>query len=169
MATNVEIKARVRDWQQVRTVAERLSQTPGELLLQEDTFFHTRQGRLKLRVFAPDCGQLIYYERPDAPGPKRSDYLVAPTGEPEALKAVLAASLGVRGVVRKSRWLYLAGHTRIHLDEVEGLGRFLELEVMLQPGQSEEEGAATARDLLARLGIADQDLLQGAYMDLLER
>jgi len=70
--------------------------------------------------------------------------------------------------VRKRRWLYLVGYTRIHLDVVEGLGRFLELEVMLQPGQSEEEGAAMASDLLLRLGIAEQDLLPGAYMDLLE-
>lgn len=168
MATNVEIKARIRDWQAVRAVAEQLSQSPGELLLQEDTFFHTPQGRLKLRVLAPGNGQLIYYQRPDTPGPKRSDYLVAPTSEPDALKAVLAAGLGVRGIVRKRRWLYLVAHTRIHLDEVEGLGQFLELEVMLQSGQSEEEGVATASDLLLRLGIAEQDLLQGAYMDLLE-
>jgi len=168
MATNVEIKARVHDWQSVRAIAEQLSQSPGELLLQEDTFFPTPQGRLKLRVLAPGKGQLIYYKRPDTPGPKRSDYLVVPTSEPDALKAVLAASLGVRGVVRKRRWLYLVGYTRIHLDVVEGLGRFLELEVMLQPGQSEEEGAAMASDLLLRLGIAEQDLLPGAYMDLLE-
>ena len=145
MATNVEIKARVRDIATVRAVAERLSDQPCTVLRQEDTFFHVPQGRLKLRVLAPDSGQLIYYERADTAGPKRSEYFVSPTDNPAALKAVLAPCLGVRGVVRKRRSLYWVGNTRIHLDEVEGLGSFLELEVMLGPGQSEEEGQAIAR------------------------
>jgi predicted adenylyl cyclase CyaB len=71
-------------------------------------------------------------------------------------------------VVRKKRWLYRVGQTRIHLDEVEGLGTFLELEVMLRPDESEGDGRATAATLMARLGIRESDLVPGAYMDLLE-
>lgn len=168
MATNIEIKARIADLNAVRAIAEKLSDRPGMVFSQEDTFFHSPQGRLKLRVLAPDQGQLIYYARPDAPGPKRSEYFVAPTTDPAALQAVLAPCLGVRGVVRKQRALYWAGNTRIHLDEVEGLGSFLELEVMLGPGQTPEEGQATARDLMGKLGIRECDLIEGAYMDLLE-
>jgi predicted adenylyl cyclase CyaB len=74
----------------------------------------------------------------------------------------------VRGVVRKRRYLYLVGQTRVHLDEVEGLGEFMELEVVLRPEQSDAEGQAIARDLMTRLGIREEDLLEGAYMDLLE-
>jgi predicted adenylyl cyclase CyaB len=168
MATNIEIKARVGDINAVRAIAEKLTDRPGTVFSQEDTFFHAPQGRLKLRVLAPDQGQLIYYERADAAGPKRSEYFVAPTADPAALKAVLAPCLGVRGVVRKQRALYWVGHTRVHLDEVEGLGSFLELEVMLGPGQTAEEGQAIARDLMGRLGIQECDLIEGAYMDLLE-
>ena len=84
------------------------------------------------------------------------------------LKAVLSAALGVRGVVRKQRTLYQVGETRIHLDEVENLGSFLELEVMLSPGQSEEQGVNIAADLMARLGIEESDLVNVAYIDLLE-
>jgi len=77
--------------------------------------------------------------------------------------------LGVRGVVVKTRHLYLAGQTRIHLDEVAGLGSYMELEVVLRPGQSDAEGQAVAEALMASLGIQPGDLLEGAYMDLLEK
>jgi adenylate cyclase class IV len=168
MATNIEIKARVRDIDAVRAIAERLSDTPCTVLLQEDTFFHSPQGRLKLRVLGGDRGELIYYERADAAGPKRSDYYVASTSDPAPLKAVLVRCLGVRGVVRKRRSLYWLGHTRVHLDEVEGLGSFLELEVMLGAGQTEEQGHTIARELMSKLGVQEGDLIEGAYIDLLE-
>jgi len=169
MPANVEIKARVRDPQDLRARVEALSDRPGELLVQEDTFFPVADGRLKLRVLAPDHGELIYYRRPDAEGPKVSDYFISRTDQPEALKQVLSLALGVRGVVRKRRWLYWSGRTRIHLDEVEGLGHFLEFEVMLDDGEPVEAGEAEARALLARLGIPQADLLSGAYMDLIEK
>jgi adenylate cyclase class IV len=60
------------------------------------------------------------------------------------------------------------GQTRVHLDEVEGLGEFMELEVVLRQGQTDLEGQAIARDLMSRLGVHEEDLLEGAYMDLLE-
>jgi predicted adenylyl cyclase CyaB len=167
MATNIEIKARVKDMDAVRAIAERLSGMPCTVLLQEDTFFHSPRGRLKLRVLRPDHGELIYYEREDAAGPKRSEYFIAATDNPASLKAVLTRCLGVRGIVRKRRSLYWVGNSRVHLDEVEGLGPFLELEVMLAAGQSEEQGQKTARELMTSLGIQDADLVEGAYIDLL--
>jgi predicted adenylyl cyclase CyaB len=169
MATNVEIKARVKDFDGLVRRVEALSDTSGVTLVQEDTFFNTPDGRLKLRVLAPDHGELIYYERDDASGPKRSDYFISTTTVPDALKTVLAAAWGIRGVVRKQRLLYMVGNTRIHLDMVEGLGTFMELEVMLTTGQSEQQGFATAIELMARLGIADADLVDVAYIDLLDQ
>ncbi len=168
MPVNIEIKARARDFAGLKQRAERLSDGPAEVITQEDTFFHTSHGRLKLRLLAADRAQLVYYERRDQNGPKRSDYRIFTTGDPDSLKAVLSLALGVRGVVRKTRTLYLVGQTRIHLDQVEGLGYFLELEVMLRPGQSDQEGQAIAQDLMSRLGVAGDDLIDGAYMDLIE-
>jgi predicted adenylyl cyclase CyaB len=169
MPTNIEIKARVHDLPALRQRAEKMSDTPVQVIPQEDTFFNTPHGRLKLRQLGPQHGQLVYYERPDAAGPKRSEYLIAETTNPTTLKATLTAALGVRGVVRKRRCLYLVGQTRIHLDEVEGLGQFMELEVVLRPGQNDAEGQAIAQDLMEKLGIAESDLLEDAYMDLQER
>ncbi len=82
---------------------------------------------------------------------------------------MLELAYGIRGVVRKTRYLYLAGQTRIHLDDVEGLGRFMELEVVLEEGQSDAEGQKIAEDLMSALGVERDDLIDGAYMDLLEK
>jgi predicted adenylyl cyclase CyaB len=150
-------------------VAAALSDTPVQVIPQEDTFFHTPKGRLKLRQLQPDLAQLVYYERPDQDGPKRSNYHIYETRDPAGLKTALSMALGVRGVVRKTRYLYLAGQTRIHLDDVEGLGQFMELEVVLRDGQSDAEGQSIAEDLMAKLGVRTDDLLEGAYMDLLEK
>jgi predicted adenylyl cyclase CyaB len=84
------------------------------------------------------------------------------------VRNILAAALGVRGVVRKRRTLYFAGSTRVHLDEVEGLGDFAELEVVLESGQDAADGAATALQLMQQLGIGAAQLIDKAYIDLLE-
>lgn len=169
MPTNIEIKARVTNLEGLRERAEALSATPAQVLMQEDTFFNTPAGRLKLRVQAPNDGQLVYYQREDTPGPKPSAYRIACTSDPDSLKAVLSGSLGVRGVMRKRRTVYMVGNTRVHLDEVEGLGAFMELEVVLSPGQSAAEGERVALELMGKLGIDEADLVTRAYMDLLEQ
>ena len=168
MPANIEIKARVRDFAAFEARTTALSGGPPQVIPQEDTFFTVPRGRLKLRQLGLEEAQLVYYERPDQQGPKRSHYLIFPTNNPAALKATLKAALGVRGVVRKTRLLYLVGQTRIHLDDVEDLGYFMELEVVLRPGQSDAEGQAVAEDLMRKLGVEKDDLLESAYMDMLE-
>ncbi len=169
MQRNVEIKARVRDMDAVCAQAAALSDAPAVVLEQEDTFFCVPEGRLKLRVFPDGKGELIAYRRPDSLGPKTSEYFVYHTAHHKQLRSLLTRALGVRGVVRKRRLLYLAGQTRIHLDEVEGLGTFLELEVVLADGEAGSEGEVIARRLLAELGVRDEDRVAEAYIDLLER
>ncbi len=168
MPANIEIKARARNFTAVRSRAKALSDLPEQVIPQVDTFFYTGKGRLKLRELGGQHAQLIYYERPDQEGPKRSDYHIYETRDPEKLKTTLSLALGTRGVVRKTRYLYMVGQTRVHLDDVEGLGQFMELEVVLNPQQPDEEGQAIAEDLMSKLGIEKADLLEGAYMDLME-
>jgi predicted adenylyl cyclase CyaB len=124
---------------------------------------------MKLRELGPHHAQLVYYQRPDISGPKHSEYHIFETDNPSVLKDILTRAYGVRGVVSKVRYLYMLGQTRLHLDVVHGLGEFLELEVVLQPGQADAEGQAIATRLMQQLGIAEQDLIQSAYMDLLEK
>jgi len=169
LPSNIEIKARVRDFEQIRSRAERLSDTPVNVIPQEDIFFNVEKGRLKLRILAADQSQLIYYTRPDQEGPKRSDYHISRSPDPHNLKRVLELAYGIRGTVRKTRYLYLVGQTRIHLDDVEALGQFMELEVVLEEGQSDAEGQKIAEELMSALGVGRSDLIDGAYMDLLEK
>jgi adenylate cyclase class IV len=171
MAANIEVKARAREWDKLHATAAQLADSAGTLLDQVDTFFRVPMGRLKLRQFGPHQGELIFYQRPDQPGPKLSDYTITYTDRPDSLRDTLALALGICGEVRKRRRLFLSSRfgatTRIHLDEVKGLGQFLELEVALQPGQAPEEGERVASEFRAALDIRDDDLIDCAYMDLL--
>ncbi|KAE8616977.1 hypothetical protein XENTR_v10008940 [Xenopus tropicalis] len=168
MPRNVEIKARVRDWERTLQECCNQSKTPGELIKQRDVFFNSSHGRLKLRDFQDGQGQLIYYNRPDLVGPKLSDYSISNTTDPADLERVLTQALGVRGSVVKERLLFLVGQTRIHLDKVQSLGNFLELEVVLTDSQTLGDGDNIAQDLMTKLGIQPDDLMTGAYMDLLQ-
>jgi adenylate cyclase class IV len=171
MGANIEVKARANDWSGQRGRAEKLTGAGATLLEQVDTFFKVPMGRLKLRQITPEQGELIFYQRPDQPGPKRSDYSVAVTDRPAALRETRAQALGVYGEVKKRRWLYVSeafgGHTRIHFDEVKGLGQHIELEVILQEGQSPEDGERIAERFREALDIREDDLIDCAYLDLL--
>jgi predicted adenylyl cyclase CyaB len=162
----VEIKAAVADLAAIEKKVAKLADKGPMALEQEDVFFHCPHGRLKLRRVA-GRGELIAYERPDAAGPKQSRYVVYPSNDPDGLQNALTLALGVRGVVRKHRTLYLIGPTRVHLDHVEGLGDFVELEVVLSEGQNAGDGFATAQRLMTELGIAESQLVDRAYIDLL--
>ncbi len=166
MARNIEIKARASALPLVRARIQRLVASPPQVLEQTDTFFTVPRGRLKLREFADGSGELIAYDRPDQPGPKQSVYFRWPCADARAATGALAAVLPVRGVIRKRREVFLMGRTRIHLDDVERLGCFVELEVVLCDGESADAGEQVARHLLATLEIPETALVPCAYIDL---
>jgi predicted adenylyl cyclase CyaB len=168
MPRNIELKARAEDLEALaEQVAEIADLDPTEIH-QDDTFFRCASGRLKLRTFSPTEGELIYYQRSDQEGPKESTYVIHPTRAPDSLRETLSLAYGQCGRVRKHRTLFLLGRTRIHLDRVAGLGNFLELEVVLEEGGCAEAGVKIAEDLRVRLGITAEQLVSGAYVDLLD-
>ena len=169
MARNIEIKARVDDLTSLERRVAPLADAGPTAIHQDDTFFHCPSGRLKLRVFDDGQGELIAYARDDAAGPKLSDYVRSATADPASLRDALARALGVRGRVVKQRTLYLIGPTRVHLDRVDGLGDFVELEVVLADHQTAADGQDVAHALLATLDIAPGQLLTPAYIDLIEQ
>ncbi|MFM1886259.1 MAG: hypothetical protein RL026_1416 [Pseudomonadota bacterium] len=167
MGRNVEIKARIASVDGLEPRVRALADQGPFDIAQDDSFFAASQGRLKLREFADGRGELIAYDRVDATGPRVSSYQIAATPDPAALRAVLQQALGLTGRVRKQRRLYLSGRTRLHLDRVEGLGDFLELEVVLVEGEPFEAGEREAEALLAALDIDPSQHLAVAYVDLL--
>ena len=167
MARNVEIKARIDGIGAVAArVAALADQGPIEIP-QDDTFFESARGRLKLRALSATEGQLIFYRQPDQAGPKESFFVIVPTAAPDALREALSLAYGQTGRVRKRRTLCLVGRTRVHLDRVEHLGDFLELEVVLAEGERPDAGVDEARRLMTALGITEAQLVEGAYVDLL--
>jgi predicted adenylyl cyclase CyaB len=154
MPRNIEIKAILRNRDAVlAAVAKRCEQAP-EMILQHDFFFRGDEGRLKLRIFDRERGELIRYERKDVAGPRGSQYQIARTSDPEILLDILTRTVGRLGEVKKTRILYHTGQTRVHIDSVEGLGDFLELEVVLRPDQTDSEGERIVESLLREFGIS---------------
>ena len=168
MPRNVEIKARIRDLAKLRTRAQSIADSGPFEIQQDDTFFVCHNGRLKLRILSESQGELIFYKRDNSPNPKESQYVITPTSTPYELRETLVAALGECGRVRKQRTLFLAGNTRIHLDEVEGLGAFMELEVVLSDGETVAQGIETTHHIMQQLGVSDEDLVDRAYVDLLK-
>ncbi|UXM91601.1 class IV adenylate cyclase [Paenarthrobacter sp. JL.01a] len=167
MPTNIEIKARVESLETLLPFVAPLADSGPECVAQDDTFFPCPNGRLKLRVLDVTRGVLIFYRREDEAGPKPSFYVHSETTDPDGLRSVLADAYGELGRVRKSRTVFRIGETRIHLDRVDGLGDFLELEVPLGGTLGPDAAVSEARRLLAAFGVQEGALVTGAYLDLL--
>lgn len=169
MPRNIEIKASIERIDDLLPKALAIADQGPVEIEQDDTFFRCDAGRLKLRTLSPSAGELIFYRRADQQGPKESFYQLTPTHEPDRLRETLSLAWGQIGRVQKKRTLLLVGRTRIHLDRVQGLGHFLELEVVLEEDEPLEAGMQEANDLMAQLGVEPSRLIEGAYLDLLLR
>ncbi len=166
MARNIEIKARIESVETLALKVVALAIEGPIEIAQDDTFFRCDSGRLKLRAFSNESGELIFYRRANQLGPKESFYLRSPTSDPDAMRTSLSLAYGQVGRVRKHRTLFLVGRTRVHLDRVEGLGHFLEIEVMLADDEPSERGVREAHELMEKLGVHPSQLIEGAYIDL---
>ncbi|XP_029036304.1 uncharacterized protein LOC114872822 [Osmia bicornis bicornis] len=168
---NIEIKATINDPTDVVSRIKQLTDTDCVIINQHDTFFKVAEGRLKLRKFKNGSGELIYYKRCNTLGPKLCNYdkAVLEANTCTEIESILSASNGCAGIVKKTRQLYMIGQTRVHVDDVEGLGHFLELEVVLTEEEDTDNGEKIAQDLMTKLGIKAQDLIAEAYVDLLNK
>ncbi len=167
MASNIEIKAIDRNPSATEKSVTKLCGKPAAILRQRDIFFSCPNGRLKLRIFSSSKAELIFYRRENEAGPKSSYYLISESTDPGSLEKLLAEAYGKTGEVVKTRKLYMHGRTRIHLDDVSGLGRFIELEVVLEENESHERGREEANMLMDKLNIGSDSLIEGAYIDMI--
>lgn len=169
MAQNVEIKARASSFAEQEKIAAKLADKEPELIIQNDTFYKVIEGRLKLRRFAGGSAELIYYRRDNSAGPSMSEYTISKTNDAENLHQILSNAYGVETQVDKQRTLYLSGRTRLHFDRVVSLGDFIELEVVLDKGESVTQGQQEAYAMMAKLNIVSDDLIDVAYADLIQQ
>lgn len=167
LSRNIELKARLDSLVLARQVAERLATDALGVEVQTDTYFAGAQGRLKLRQREGRPDQLVWYARPDALDAKASDYQLVEVAESAALKEALAAAYGILIVVEKRREIFLHHNVRIHLDQVAGLGDFLEFEAVLGAGHDDADGRAALARLSQEFSIEPRRLVADSYSDLL--
>jgi adenylate cyclase class IV len=164
MATNLELKARFSPLETGHDCARRIGARFDGVLLQRDTYFRVSRGRLKLRECAGKGSELIFYEREESADERWSRYERVPVGDSEGLARVLGLSGGILAVVEKQRSLYTYQNARIHLDEVAGLGSFLEFEVV---GGEPGESAALMCLLREVFDIREEMIFRGSYSDMI--
>lgn len=167
MPRNIELKVRIPSLDTACGIAQRLATEHLGVMHQVDTYFNARQGRLKLREFDGRQAELIAYHRSDAAEARASDYRLVPAPDPAALKQALAATLGIRVIVDKTREVFLYRNVRIHLDEVRGLGTFLEFEAVLGGEVDDSAGHAQLKWLCSEFGIQPADVCAQSYAELI--
>lgn len=164
---NIELKARCADLDRAEAVCRELGAAFQWTRRQTDVYFHVPDGRLKLRIEEPGGATLVRYDRPDEVAARECRYELTPVADPAAALAILEARHGLLVRVVKTRTLYLLGHIRIHLDAVNGLGTFLELEAVMGPDRDDEATHGFLARLRAAFGLRPGDLIPHSYSDLL--
>jgi len=167
MALNVEVKAKTNHSEFIRDYLKTNKAEFKGTDFQADTYFNVSNGRLKLREGNIE-NNLIYYERQNTPGAKESSFQLVHVSDATSLKEILTRSLGIKIVVRKKREIYFIRNVKFHIDEVEGLGNFVEIEASdLYADISKEELQKQCNFYLGELKINEEDLISVSYSDLL--
>jgi predicted adenylyl cyclase CyaB len=164
---NLEAKFRLDDLNQARERAIAIGYEPRSVLRQRDTFFRVASGKLKLREGGEDSPTiLIHYGRKETDALQLSNYEIVPIPDAANTRAMLTAALGVLAEVRKERVLLMRANVRLHLDRVEGLGEFGEIEAVIAEGDDPETSRAAVDETLAALQISRDDLIDISYFEL---
>ncbi|MEA3426621.1 MAG: class IV adenylate cyclase [Bacteroidota bacterium] len=165
---NIEIKARCFHPEKVEAFLLSNGARYVGLDHQKDTYFQVPAGRLKLRQGNIE-NSLIYYQRPNQEGPKQSDFSLSKITDGVATEAVLSKALGVKVVVDKYRKIFYIDNVKFHLDEVPGLGSFVEIEAgnLADPSKTVEDLQGQCRYYMEAFSIADADLIHHSYSDML--
>lgn len=165
---NIEIKAYCKQPERIRKILKEHDAEFKGTDHQIDTYFEVPDGRLKLRQGTIEQN-LIYYRRPNSEGPKASDINLVTAEHPEQLHALLSNALKVKVVVDKKREIYFINNVKFHIDEVEELGHFVEIEAIDEDGTiGKEKLRKQCQYYIDRLGIADEDLVGHSYSDMLD-
>ena len=170
MSRNIELKARCASLKEASRIAEALGAELEGVEWQRDTYFQVNSGRLKLRERRPEGkeqeSQLIGYHREDRAGSRGSDYTLVVVDDGEKTRSMLGHVLGIRKEVVKRRTVYWHDHVRIHLDEVQGLGTFIEFEAIVDERCDEKSANEKVQRLREQFNIDQAQVIGGSYVDL---
>lgn len=165
---NIELKSKCSDLNAAVRVCWEIGAQYGGILMQTDTYYNVPEGRMKLRNVNNEKFELIYYFRVDKGAEKESNYEIIKLKDDKDIKKILKDSLGVKGVVKKIRELYLYQNARIHLDSVKGLGKFIEFEVVCGNEKEMKEAPKKIKYLKGVFKIEKKNLVAKSYIDLIK-
>ena len=163
---NLEAKFRLPDHAMARARAEAIGFSMRATFEQRDTFFAARAGKLKLREEA-DRASLIHYNRAPEGGLDLSNYEIVEIANAGAVRAMLADALGIIAEVRKRRTLMMRRNVRLHLDQVDGLGDFGEIEAVLADGDPATACRDEVEEILAALDVRADQLIDKSYFEMI--
>lgn len=163
---NIELKIFLDDFKEIATLLKKIGARHKERLYQTDTYYNCKTGRLKLREINNRDFELIFYQRPDGGNSKVSNYeiLNIKRGQLKAIKSVLSKSFGEKNIIKKERRLWMYKNTRIHLDRVNNLWKFLELETIVKNGF--REARVEHNEIINLLGLSKYKKYDKSYSDL---
>lgn len=167
MSENIEFKAKVTDYDEMKSAMQSITQSEPVILEQTDVYYNVKKGRAKLRTICNIRHELIIYRRKDLAGPKSSKYTRIKVKHYKLVNKIMSSLFGVRGVVKKYRTLFLKDNIRFHLDRVDSLGSFMEIEYIVSPMQDKEDIKSQVDGLLQALNIQKEMLVNCSYIDLL--
>lgn len=164
---NIEIKAHCKNPDQVRNALLDLNADFRGVDEQTDTYFHTPNGRLKLRQGVIE-NNLIYYEREELKGIKQSFFRLAAVNDPENLKQILEKAYGTKVVVVKKREIFYISNVKFHLDEIAGLGTFVEIEASsIGSDLTATELRQQCEAYIQKFDIRPEDFINRSYSDMI--
>lgn len=164
---NIEIKAHCKNHESIEQILKEEKANFHGTDSQTDTYFNVHEGRLKLREGNIE-NSLIYYHRENKPGPKKSQVILYKPSHDQNLKQILIASNGIKVVVNKERKIFYIRNVKFHLDKVEGLGSFVEIEAIDTKGNiGSEKLLEQCNRYLEEFNIQDEDLISESYSDML--
>jgi adenylate cyclase, class 2 len=164
---NIEIKAKSNNQELIRKILQSKNADFKGLDHQIDTYFKVNFGRLKLREGNIE-NSLIHYQRENKEGPKQSDVTLFKSDPESSLKEILSKALGILVVVDKKREIYFIDNVKFHIDAVEGLGTFIEIEAIDNDGNiGKKRLLEQCQSFLDLFKISQEDLVSVSYSDLL--
>ncbi|RPI05378.1 MAG: CYTH domain-containing protein [Ignavibacteriae bacterium] len=167
MPQNLELKARVSSLSEALHIAHRLHAREKGTLQQRDIYYQVPRGRLKLRILNKRSAEMIYYTRPDKRGGRYSQYLVVPVKNAALTNVLCSSAFGQKVIVTKKRRLLIYKNSRIHLDQVRGLGIFIEFEVLVKNGK--QQAQKLLKKLCKEFAIIQTGIIGDSYSDMLIR
>jgi len=164
---NFELKVNCKDHKAALAAVKLLNADYEGILKQRDVYFKISPGRLKLRSINNSVHQLIYYKRSNRAGAKFSNYFIEDIHHPERVEKILREIYGIQTIVSKSRKLYLWHNVRIHIDNVNKLGKFIEFEIVCRTLKQENDSAGKMKYLKGIFNINKINVLRSSYSDMM--